>query len=446
MDDVPIRDREIAQIFADLEGMRNVALAVSGGADSIALLHLAVRWRKLSNQNIPNIIILTVDHGLRREAHQEARWVCRIAEGVGLSHAILRWQGTKPSTNLQASARQARYDLLTTYCHENGIRHLVTAHHLDDQAETVLMRLARGSGVDGLAAIAKTGHWAGIKLVRPLLDFPKRRLIATLKAGGLHWLEDPTNSSTQFERNRVRQAMTDLGWLGLKPERLALAASRMRRAQQALEATTDRFLGEHVMLDAAGHCAVKFTDFRAAPAEIALRALRRMVMAIGGNAESPRLTKLEALYNALRHSGDTARTLAGCRIISGDQRIRILREPGRLGLPELKLTPGTSSLWDRRFKVSASSGLVEPVTVRALGRTGFFMLRRTHGIEQPCSSDIGAGLVSFWRGDDLICVPHLGYHSKTIIGNTGVDIKAMCRADFVNDALLRSNIVSNVDG
>ena len=433
MTTTPIRDHEILMSLEPLAAERKIALAVSGGADSVALMRFAHRWQSLTGSGAPRIVVLTVDHGLRAESGREAVWVGRAAGALGFEHACLAWEGAKPASGLQAAARRARYDLLSAYAQAHDIGCLVTAHHLDDQAETLLMRLRRGSGVDGLAAIPRHGHWAGVKLFRPLLDFPKSRLIASLEAAGQGWLEDPSNKSPDYERNRIRKVLENLEEFGFDRDRFALTARRMRRAQTALDQGTERFLSEAAQLDEAGFVTLDLAAFRDAPEETALRALGRALMAVGGSPEAPRLNKLETLVEALRGNGAQARTLAGCRIVTGQGRIRLYREPGRSGLPELNLAPGRLGLWDRRFRVGLSGGR-DSLTVRALGRQGFAELRRQVDIGSAMPSDMAAGLASFWRGGELIAVPHLDYLAQ----RRDQDDPAPngCSAEFVNGALL----------
>ena len=181
----------------------------------MALFHLMAEWRA-EGEARPDLTVLTVDHGLRAESREEAAMVARMAESSGLRHAILTWtQGASQSGGLQERAREARYDLMAAYCHAHDIPALVTAHHLDDQAETFLMRLKRGSGLDGLAAIPEESVWSGIAVLRPLLDMPKARLAATLVAAGLGWAEDPSNRDERFERARMRADGEALAKLGL---------------------------------------------------------------------------------------------------------------------------------------------------------------------------------------------------------------------------------------
>ena len=189
-------------------------LAVSGGPDSTALLVLAARWRKARKRG-PKLIAVTIDHGLRAEAKAEARAVAKLARSLGVPHRTLRWSGRKPKSGLQQAAREARYRLLAHAAHKSGARHVVTAHTLDDQAETVLMRLISGSGVSGLGGMAATAAYplpqasgeSAFRLARPLLNLPKGRLIATLKAARLPYALDPSNSDPRFTRARLRTAV-----------------------------------------------------------------------------------------------------------------------------------------------------------------------------------------------------------------------------------------------
>ncbi len=177
----PVTDEEIERLLAPLTPFGLVVLAVSGGADSTALLHLAARWKKLSGDGTPQIAVATVDHGLRPELASEARWVAARAEALGFAHAVLVWPGEKPATAVQEAAREARYRLLAEHARAlAGGRPaaVATAHTEDDQAETFLMRLARASGLDGLAAmpprrpLARDGD---VAIVRPVLAVSKAR-------------------------------------------------------------------------------------------------------------------------------------------------------------------------------------------------------------------------------------------------------------------------------
>jgi tRNA(Ile)-lysidine synthase len=423
----PLSMSEASKLFEPLERLPRVALAVSGGPDSLALVHLAAGWRVGGNSG-PALSVLTVDHGLRASSRDEALMVGRMASALGLSHATLAWEKNgERSTNLQARARAARYDLMAAYCHANDIPALVTAHHLDDQAETFLMRLKRGSGLDGLAAIPERSVWAGITLLRPLLDVPKARLVATLVEQGISFASDPSNFDRRFERARVRDSGAALEALGLAPEALALSARRLRRARDAIDDAAQRFLAANGEMSEAGFAVIDREALGSAPQEIALRALSRLIGAVGGAGEPLRLAKLEALLASLAESPAKTHTLGRCRIQPFSGRLGIFREVRRQGLPVVRLRPGERTLWDNRFKIELSGEEKEPVTVRALGEEGLRDMRDRGALLASLPRVAGRALPSCWRGDSLISMPLLGALSGSR-PEAGLD----CRATFVS--------------
>lgn len=404
----PISSAEAGQLFEPLTAYERLALAVSGGPDSLALLFLVARWCKERGAR-PEVIVLTVDHGLREGSREEALMVGRLAKRLGLKHEILNWrEENKPQTGLQEQARAARYGLMAASCHAHRSPCLLTAHHLDDQAETFLMRLKRGSGLDGLAAIPQTSSFAGIAVLRPLLDLPKVRLVATLLAEGIAWAEDPSNVDQRFERARLRAAWPALEALGLNPEALARSARRLRRAREALDHGADNFLLAHSQMSQAGYCLLERESLLAAPEEIALRALGRMIEAVGARGVAIRLAKLEALLEALKRAPSKTHTLGGCRLEPLGDRIGVFRETRGGGLPTLRLAPGEGALWDNRFTVVLGSGMAEPLTVGALGDAGLKEARSTAPWLTALPRFAGRTLPACWRGEELIAVAELG--------------------------------------
>jgi tRNA(Ile)-lysidine synthase len=341
----PISATEAKALFSDLDRWPTLVLAVSGGPDSTALMVLAARWRKALKVK-PKLIAVTVDHGLRKEAKREAGAVGRLARKLGIEHCTLRWTGTKPKTGLQAAARVARYRLLAGAARKANASHILTAHTRDDQAETVLIRMSRGSGVTGLAAMTRVSGVPGdgeakIKLVRPLLDIPKARLIGTLRAAKIPFADDPSNRDPRFTRARLRGLMGDLAREGLDSRRLALLALRLRRVDMAIEAAVHRAEAElartpsrarAIIFDAAGYARL--------PAEVALRLIGRAV-AIAGNEGPVELAKLEALKEALDGAQNTGnarfrRSLAGALVALDGPEITVERAPARRGRPLTK--------------------------------------------------------------------------------------------------------------
>ena len=353
----PISARDAKHLFADWQAAPAIILAVSGGPDSVALMWLAARWRR-ARKHGPRLIAVTVDHGLRPEAAREAREVKARARSLDLPHRTVRWTGPKPKTGLPAAARDARYRLLAQAARACGATHILTAHTRDDQAETLLMRMARGSGLAGLAAMARQTEREGVVLARPFLQIAKAQLVATLARAKLGFAVDPSNRDMSFARPRFRALMPALAAEGCDSRNLARLASRLARANAALEVLVDgaeRFLAlKDLGSDAnasvsktldvrtldARICDVKTFDakaFAAMAEEIRLRLLLRIINRVGheGPAE---LGKVEALLSALDRAGAESavksrvrlkQTLAGALVSLTEHRIRIEPAPPR---------------------------------------------------------------------------------------------------------------------
>ena len=343
-DNSPISTREARRLFAGLKAAPALVLAVSGGPDSVALMWLMARWQR-SLVRGPHLTVVTIDHGLRREAAREARGVKRLAAELGLPHRTLRWRGPKPRTGVPAAAREARYRLLAEAARAVGASHVLTAHTRDDQAETLLMRLLRGSGLAGLSAMASASERDGIVLVRPLLDVPKSQLIATLKRAKIGFADDPTNRDTAFTRPRLRALLPLLAAEGGDIKNLARLATRLARANAAVEVLADgaeRFLRLRDRGDApqAGVRSFEASAFAVLPDEVRLRLLLRAINALGheGPAELGKVESLLAALDQAIAAGPRAaangrpalrQTLAGALISLAGGRIQIAPAPAR---------------------------------------------------------------------------------------------------------------------
>ena len=329
------------------------AVAVSGGSDSVALLRLIAEARE-SVRTIADaeITVLTVDHGLRAAAAEEAAEVGHWSRRLGFDHVTLECRESLPSSGVQAAAREERYRLMTEWCLGQGAEVLLVAHTLEDQAETVLMRLARGSGVDGLSAMAPLTVQNGVAVVRPLLSVSRDDLRSYLVALDQPWIDDPSNDDTRFERVRVRKALPALADLGLTPQTLAVTARRLQRARAMLDGVAGQAMSRHVQAYDAGFCTVGCELLSAEHEEIVLRVLARSLCAVGGEPYPPRQAALKALLEALA-TDPCRRTLGGCSIDRTGGRITITREAGRMPAEPLELRAGRPAVWDRRFRVCA---------------------------------------------------------------------------------------------
>jgi tRNA(Ile)-lysidine synthase len=380
----------------------------------MAMLHLVARWSKRHPRKGRKLIVATVDHGLRAESRGEADWVGGEARALGLAHEILTWQGAKPETGVQDAARDARYRLLSELAQRHrtsGPVAVVTAHTEDDQAETFLMRLARGSGIDGLAGMSASRSLdrdVDCRLVRPLLGVAGARLEAMLQGAGLAWIEDPSNDCDSFERVRLRKAAAALAALGLSQDKIALSARRLERARAALDnAAADLQTAARLDLHGGIYASLDAQVFLRAPEELRLRLLAHLIAAFGGQSEPARLAKLESLLLRLAEPELPATTLGGALLSRRAGEILVHREPGRTALPEIELAPGGSAEWDRRFRVAAGPELTAPVTVAALGRSGFAKLRQQLERAPQIPARAAATLPAFWQEGTLLAVPAL---------------------------------------
>ncbi len=373
---LPLTDEEVVSLLSSLCAHGHVALAVSGGPDSTALMIAANRLAKLVD-HAPRLSVLTVDHGLRPEAKQETALVHRQAQKLGLPCTVLRIKGLgAQESRIQERARQARYRLLGQWClnHEAA---LATAHTLEDQAETFLMRLARGSGIDGLSGMASQGRVpfmdVFVPLLRPLLGVRRERLVAMVKAAGFDWVEDPSNRDVRFERVRMRMLLTQLEEAGLFPEAIARSVHRLHKIRhgvnQCLEEMIDNQFIHHAEL---GWGEFPLLAFRALEDALRERLLVFLVR-LYGHGWGAALADIERLSHRLVERIDAMAcpaggfTLGGAVVMLARQRLLCGREVGRITESLILLPERSSGVWDRRFEISFST-LEEKVEICALGK------------------------------------------------------------------------------
>jgi len=348
----------------ELDAAEHIAVAVSGGGDSMALTLLLKGW--CDKRNI-KLTALTVDHGLRENSAAEAQQVSKWLSELKIDHNILGWHGDKPKTNIQDEARKARYMLLGEWCAGHNIQYLFLAHHREDQAETFLIRLFRGSGIDGLSAMEKMTLFPGTHykknfpvLCRPLLDVPKEKLIEVLSEQSQQWIEDPSNQDIKYTRIQIRELLRSSEIEGLDADRLSKTARRMRRVRSLLEEMTTSAVSDYVNYNEFGFASVNKNFINELHEEITLRLLSTVIKTVSGSPYPPRHKKLEALYGKLQDQDFQGQTLAGSMIfMDGNNEIIFAREVSAIR-QSVHLESGASLLWDNRFilRTSNASGTV----------------------------------------------------------------------------------------
>ncbi|MCA8887199.1 MAG: tRNA lysidine(34) synthetase TilS [Parvularculaceae bacterium] len=361
----PLTAAGFRAIWRRLGAPRRMVLALSGGADSTALAHLCA---PLHAHGEAQILAVTINHGLRAGAAEEATRAGGFARALGLPHQVLTWEGEKPASGVQAAARVARYRLLIAAAESFGASTIMTAHHADDQAETVLMRMKRGGGPRGLSAMSETsfvaaGAGPAMVLARPLLGYRRAALVALLHANVHPFIEDPSNADPAFERVRVRRELAAGAGPGfdalidMSRRAAATAAEDERRERAAFDDLNGRF---HPWGGAS------FLS-REAPADAALAA--RLIHAVGGGAHRPDHNRARVAMGVVA-TGRRA-SLGGALVRQWRGRTWVLREPaavlGRAGVAPagvVTLAPGARTCWDRRFVVANSGD--EALTLGAL--------------------------------------------------------------------------------
>jgi tRNA(Ile)-lysidine synthase len=334
------------------------------------------------------------------------------ARALALDHATLRWEAARPASGLQEAAREARRALLFAHARTIGADAVAMAHTADDQAETLLMRLARGSGLDGIAGMAPiTSVGPGLALVRPLLTMTRERVEAILRARGVSWIEDPSNTDTAFERVRIRNAQAMLAGVGLAAEPLATSARRLLRARQALDDAAIDVLDAPdgpVSVDALGFATLDWPGLSQRPAEVRLRVLAGLIETIGGT-DHISLAALEAMTEGRNWASPAGLTIGRVlfRKASGSG-VMLLREPDRLCPPAMRLSGPGRVLFDGRFEVSIDRAPPVECELRALADDGLATLRASTLARSDVSRDVLVTLPSLWIAGELAAVPLLG--------------------------------------
>lgn len=377
-----------------------IGVAVSGGSDSLALMHLLDEYFR---DKPVELMVASVDHDLRPGSRQEAEQVAELAAGLGLRHKILTWaEGPSEVGNLQDQARQARYQLLTRWARQNGIPLLALGHTADDQAETVLMRLKRAAGVNGLAGIPQRRTQDGISLIRPLLEARRSSLRAYLEHRDVAWIEDPSNEDERFERIRTRKALALLDELGLTVDVLGTVAQNMSKARKAL--------GWYAFLEArdmmrfdSGAIVIELRKFRTLSDEISHRLMLQAILWISGGQYPPRRQAMIDTV-ALAQRGGSA-TLGGCRILRHKDDIWVCREHAAVQ----ETTVSSGELWDQRWRIFA--GDIGVCDVRALGPEGLKLCPDWRRLGAPAAAlKVTPAL---WREGEFLAAPLAGFANGT---------------------------------
>lgn len=301
-----------------------MAVAVSGGGDSMALAILLAHWVK--DKDI-KLHALTVDHGLRPESVTEAKTVAKILKPFGITHKILKWEGVKPKTKIQEAARDARYELMSHYCLQKKIPYLCVAHHGQDQMETILFRMAKGTGLDGLVGMRSVNILDnGLTLLRPLLPVSHQDLLETLKSRKIDWIEDPSNINNRYARVRIRNTIDVLENEGLSPERISSLSRRINHSLHLIDYLVDKEYKSLILYKDTERIEMNYISFLDLPIEGKTRILKMVISEFQSHKKyAARLEDIERLSSKMTLNFKGA-TLGGCLFSKKKDRLHIARE------------------------------------------------------------------------------------------------------------------------
>lgn len=384
----------------------HVAVAVSGGPDSIALTHLLNDWL---NQRGGKLFAITIDHQLRAESATEAAQVHEWCVSKNITHVTLKWEKEHaPSSAIHQQARNARYELLMQACRNLKIEHLFVAHHADDQAETVMMRFLKGSGVDGLAGMPSSRLMDGIKLIRPLLPVHKHRLEATCALNGWAYVRDPSNESEAYLRGRLRNLAGPLAQEGVTTATLYEVARSAGLARATLEETTNQWLKQYAEVSAFGHIQIDMNAWKSLGDDMKRRVLIRVLLCMSGEDYPPKNASIEILVQNLLSKETPHQTLCGCQIIMQFGLIKFYRE--HAALPKAARLEN-NMLWDNRFRIITNSShlaslIDKNLCIAPLGALGRELLEKM-GYKQvaDCAALHRATLPALYVDNQLHSVP-----------------------------------------
>ena len=372
-----------------------IGLAVSGGGDSMALLYLMHEW---ASQNHQKLYVATVDHGLRKESASEAKIVETECKKLNIECKILKWNGWNKVGNLLDAARNARNELIGEWADELRLNSVATGHTADDQAETFLLRLARGSGVDGLSGMAPFGYKKAMLWFRPILAYRRSDLRAFLSYKGIKWVDDPSNEDTRFERIKMRQAQNMLDNLGLTVDRLVETADKMATARSALELLTKRCAENVTSLTILGTVKLDVKAFSLLPLELRYRLIAHVLKWVSGSKYRPRFNSLIESSNRLSIGKD--HTLMGCHIISDGIFAEVCRE-----VSKIESIKDFSKPFDNKW-VLTNNISYDGLVIGPLGEEGLLQCEGWRKLKFSRISLMGSPAI--WKDNVLIAAPMAG--------------------------------------
>ncbi len=399
----------------------HLAVAVSGGSDSLCLAILAKKWVNIKGGRITALI---VDHGLRKSSGQESRKTLKLLKKQKIFSQCFKWElSKKPKNSVQEKAREFRYNIFEEWCYKKNIKYLLIAHHFEDQKETFIMRLNSNSNVYGLACMPKVLLKKEIKILRPLLDLKKKDIIGYLKEKKINWIEDPSNNSLKYSRNRLRKILPKLEEKGLTDSNFRKILKRAQKERKKIESKFSFWLIENVRIDTFGYAAVDFRNLKLLDKNDFIFIFSKLLNMISGLFYTPKSKYVYNFYKKIKSNEIINKTnLGGCHIFFLKKKMYICREIFKKSRKQEINFQFNKIVWDNRFEIEYKKNfflkrkLGKSVFIEQLQKDGWNeILLKNQGIKReikiPNKIILSLPAVKN-KKNDVLYVPHLHYYSN----------------------------------
>ena len=406
----------IKNIFKD-DIPDKIAIGVSGGADSMALIFLL---KEILTKRSVKLFALIVNHKARTGSKNETEKTAKTLEKHDISCQILEsYLENSPNSNIESGLREVRYNLLSNFCQNNNIKYLFIAHHAQDQAENFLIRLFRGSGIDGLAATDYISKFKNITIIRPLLDFKKEELTDYLTQNNISWIEDESNKDEKFLRNKIRNFLNTLEDKDLINQRINLATNSILQNKKIIDNNLAEISKKIAKFNEMGYVILNKEEFTKMNPELGKKYLTWCLMEISGNYYKPRFKYLENLYFwILNEDNEQKRCFYGTIIQKNKDLDKIIIYREKSAVKDCKLT--NNMIWDNRFKIKYL-GNDEDIMVTTLNAEQFNRLEITK--PNIIIKDILYTIPIFKKNNEILAINQLGFYKDK-------EIKKIIRIDF----------------
>ena len=406
----PILENEFFDSLAKIKMSNKIAVAVSGGPDSLAL---TILLHKYAIKNNIQIHALSIDHGLRKASPAELKWLNSELKKRKIKHKIIKWKNSKPLSNIQSHARNRRYELLIKACNKINTKFLFTGHHFDDQVENILLRLIRGSGIKGLGSLQEKLKFnnSKITIVRPLLNYPKKSLISYLADENQKYILDPSNFDNNFDRSRLRKVSKHLINEGFAGKRLAKTIKNLKDANASVNYLMNTSIKKFLHINKYGLFFITLSKFKLLPDEIKFRSLSKILKLVGKSNNMPRSKNILNLLSHLKKNGPIKSTIAGCLVQIKNNKMTVFpevsRKPHELNIKSNDFT------WNDQFHVLMQNNYAKGLVIRYLGNEGIEYLAPKYK-KKLHQNEFALYYLSIWKKSKLVAVPDIGYRDKKV--------------------------------